>query len=286
MGSIEQPRSIACLQAEADDAGNKQPSSPHPLISKKVSDHLANERTFLAWVRTGLATITFGFVVERLPTPAPLAGGKPQGLLPSWVPFSAIVGISLTVLGLVILGLALLNFLHSRANFDRDAFHPPVRFVVLLTILASLRSPETYVGYERTEHFASPGGWILAERHLSAASTRLRMNHWALTGEWTVERGATMLNEANERIAYRFHARDLNLVMRRATRATSVRFRVFIDGQAPGKAHGSDVDEQGNGTVSDQRLYQLIRQPRHIADRLFEIKFLDAGVEAFVFTFG
>ena len=95
-----------------------------------------------------------------------------------------------------------------------------------------------------------------------------------------------MLNEANGRITYRFHARDLNLVMGPAVRGTSVRFRVFLDGQAPGEASGGDVDEQGNGAVSEQRLYQLIRQPGHIADCLFEIEFLDAGVEAFVFTFG
>jgi inner membrane protein YidH len=133
---MEQSRSIASLQAEADDAGNKQPS--HPLMSKKISDHLANERTFLAWVRTGLATITFGFVVERLPIPSQLAAVKTPIGVPSWVPFSAIVGISLTLLGMVMIVLALLNFLHIRANIDRDAFHPPVRFVVLLTILASL----------------------------------------------------------------------------------------------------------------------------------------------------
>ena len=130
---MEQPRSLAGSQAEADAAGNTPPSSAHPLLSKKASDHLANERTFLAWVRTGLATITFGFVVERLPTPAPLAGGKTQPSLVSWAPFSAVVGTSLTLLGL-----ALLNFLHIRADIGRDAFHPPVRFVVLLTILASL----------------------------------------------------------------------------------------------------------------------------------------------------
>ena len=150
----------------------------------------------------------------------------------------------------------------------------------------SLRSPETYVGYEQTENFASPGGAVLDRRHLYAAPERLRLNHWALAGEWTVGSGNTMLNEANGRIAYRFHARDLNLVMGPAARGTSVRFRVFIDGQAPGAAHGSDVDEQGNGTASDQRLYHLIRQSGHIADRQFEIEFLDAGVEAFVFTFG
>jgi thiol-disulfide isomerase/thioredoxin len=150
----------------------------------------------------------------------------------------------------------------------------------------SLRSPETYVGYERTEYFASPGGAVLDEPRVYAAPERLRLNHWALAGEWTVESGATVLNKANGRIAYRFHARDLHLVMGPAARGTSVRFRVFLDGQAPDAAHGSDLDEQGNGTVTEQRLYQLIRQSGHIADRQFEIEFLDAGVEAFVFTFG
>ncbi|MFL5606928.1 MAG: thioredoxin, partial [Gemmatimonadaceae bacterium] len=99
-------------------------------------------------------------------------------------------------------------------------------------------------------------------------------------------RQATALNSANGRIAYRFHARDLHLVMGPATQGTSVRFRVLLDGTAPGAAHGSDVDEQGNGAVSEQRLHQLIRQPQAIVDRTFEIEFLEPGVEAFVFTFG
>ncbi len=150
----------------------------------------------------------------------------------------------------------------------------------------SLRSPETYVGDARTKHFASPGGAVLDKPRVYAAPARLRLNHWALGGDWTMGREATVLNTANGRIAYRFHARDLHLVMGPAARGTSVRFRVLIDGQAPGAAHGTDVDDQGNGTVSEPRLYQLIRQPGHIADRQFEIEFLDAGVEAFVFTFG
>lgn len=93
-------------------------------------------------------------------------------------------------------------------------------------------------------------------------------------------------SRGNGRIAYRFHARDVHLVMGPAEQGTTVRFRVRSDGQAPGPAHGSDVDEQGNGVVSEQRLYQLIRQPRPIADRTFEIEFLAAGVEAYAFTFG
>lgn len=149
-----------------------------------------------------------------------------------------------------------------------------------------LRSPENYLGDTRTENFSSPGGAVIDKPGVYAAPARLMLNHWALAGEWTVEQQAIVLNQANGRIAYRFHARDLNLVMGPLARGTSVRFRVFIDGQAPGAAHGIDVDDQGNGTVSDQRLYQLIRQPKPIADRQFEIEFLDAGVEAFVFTFG
>jgi thiol-disulfide isomerase/thioredoxin len=150
----------------------------------------------------------------------------------------------------------------------------------------SLRSPENYLGYERTENFASPGGAVLDERRVYAAPAHLSLNQWALSGDWTVERQATLLNQAGGRIAYRFHARDLHLVMGPAARGTSVRFRVRIDGQPPGAAHGSDVDDQGNGTVSEQRLYQLIRQPQPITDRLFEIEFLDSGVETFAFTFG
>ena len=149
-----------------------------------------------------------------------------------------------------------------------------------------LRSPENYVGDARTENFASPGGAVVDQPRVYATPTHFSLNQWALVGEWTVGREATLLNEANGRIAYRFHARDLHLVMGPAARGTSVRFRVFLDGQAPGAAHGSDVDDQGNGTVTDQRLYQLIRQPKPIADRQFEIEFLDAGVEAFAFTFG
>ena len=149
-----------------------------------------------------------------------------------------------------------------------------------------LKSPENYLGHERTENFVSPGGAALDKRRVYAAPARLKLNDWALSGDWTVKRDAVALNKGNGRIAYRFHARDLHLVMAPAARGSSVRFRVLVDGQPPGAAHGTDVDDQGNGTVSGQRLYQLIRQPNPIADRLFEIEFLDPGVEAFAFTFG
>jgi thiol-disulfide isomerase/thioredoxin len=150
----------------------------------------------------------------------------------------------------------------------------------------SLQSPENYLGYARTENFASPGGVTFDTRRVYAAPARLRLNQWALAGDWTVQRQATLLNAADGRIAYRFHARDLHLVMGPAVHGTSVRFRVLVDGQPPGAAHGLDVDEQGNGTITEQRMYQLIRQAQPIADRLFEIEFLDPGVEAYVFTFG
>jgi thiol-disulfide isomerase/thioredoxin len=151
---------------------------------------------------------------------------------------------------------------------------------------ASLKSPENYVGYERTEGFASPGGAILGKRRVYATPAQLSLNRWALSGDWTVEKQATVLNEANGRIVYHFYARDLHLVMGPTMRGTSVRFRVRIDGQPPVAAHGTDVDDQGNGTVVEQRLYQLIRQSKPVADRQFEIEFLDPGVEAYAFTFG
>jgi thiol-disulfide isomerase/thioredoxin len=150
----------------------------------------------------------------------------------------------------------------------------------------SLKSPENYVGYDRTERFASAGRRELDRRRLYAAPSRLALNAWALAGEWTMGRQATVLNSPNGRIVYRFQARDLHLVMGPPRQGTSVRFRVSMDGQPPSSAHGLDVDEGGNGTVVEQRLYQLIRQSKPIVDRQFEIEFLDAGVETFAFTFG
>jgi thiol-disulfide isomerase/thioredoxin len=150
----------------------------------------------------------------------------------------------------------------------------------------SLRSPENYIGSARTQNFASPGGAVLDKPRIYQLPGMLRLNEWALSGDWTVKKETAVLNKPNGGIVYRFHARDLHLVMGPAAPGTSVRFRVRIDGQPPGAAHGIDVDEQGNGTVTEQRLYQLIRQPKPIADRQFEIEFLGSGVEAFAFTFG
>jgi thiol-disulfide isomerase/thioredoxin len=150
----------------------------------------------------------------------------------------------------------------------------------------SLWSPENYLGYERSEHFASPDGAVLDTPHGYAVPARLRLNHWALAGDWTVKRGAIVLNAAGGRIVYRFHARDLHLVMAPPARGTPVRFRVLLDGQPPGAAHGSDLDDQGNGTLTEPRLYQLLRQPGPVTDHTFEISFVDPGVQAYAFTFG
>ena len=151
---------------------------------------------------------------------------------------------------------------------------------------STLQSPETYLGMARAETFASPGGALAGKAHAYSVPQRLALNQWALSGTWTITPGAAVLNAAGGRIVSRFHARDLHLVMSPGAGGKPVRFRVLIDGRSPGAAHGLDVDAQGNGTLGEQRLYQLIRQTAPVADRQFEIEFLDPGAEAFVFTFG
>jgi thiol-disulfide isomerase/thioredoxin len=150
----------------------------------------------------------------------------------------------------------------------------------------NLETPETYLGYEQAQNFASPGGADLDEPRRYVVPDSLRLNHWALSGDWTLERRASVLQREGGRIAFRFHARDVHLVMGPPVRGTSVPFRVLVDGKTPGDAHGLDIDEDGHGTLSQQRLHQLIRQPRSITDRTFEITFLTHGVEAYAFTFG
>jgi thiol-disulfide isomerase/thioredoxin len=150
----------------------------------------------------------------------------------------------------------------------------------------NLRSPETYLGYDRARNFASRGGAELDRRRVYAAPARSALNTWALAGEWTIGKHSAVLSSAKGRLVHRFHARDLYLVMGPLHRGSPVRFRVSIDGQPPAAARGLDIDEGGNGVAVEQRLYQLIRQPRPIVERQFEIEFLDAGVETFAFTFG
>jgi thiol-disulfide isomerase/thioredoxin len=171
-------------------------------------------------------------------------------------------------------------------GIDREPVSVDARGLEAAADWGSLKSPENYVGFERTQNFTSPGGAFLGQPRVYMLPARWRLNDWALSGDWTVKNQAAVLNRPDGVIAYRFHARDLNLVMGPPAPGTSVRFRVLIDGQPPGAAHGIDIDEQGYGTAAEQRLYQLIRQPKPIADRQFEIDFLGSGVEVFAFTFG
>ena len=159
-----------------------------------------------------------------------------------------------------------------------------------------LRSPENYTGYERTENFTPPGGLMPDRPHVYDAPAQLRLNHWALSGNWTAGAQATTLNEAGGRITYRFQARDLHLVTgpqagpqpgpQPGPQTTAVRFQIRIDGQPPGDDHGGDVDAEGRGTITEQRLHQLIRQHGRVTERTFEMTFLDPGVQTFSFTFG
>jgi thiol-disulfide isomerase/thioredoxin len=150
----------------------------------------------------------------------------------------------------------------------------------------ALGSPETYVGYARAERLASTSDPVLDRPHTYAAPASLTPNQWALSGDWTLESEAALLNGAEGRIAYRFQARDVNLVMGPTDRPGPIRFRVLVDGGPPAAADGVDVDEEGNGAVIEPRLYQLVRQPGPVAERTVEVAFLDPGVRAYVFTFG
>jgi thiol-disulfide isomerase/thioredoxin len=150
----------------------------------------------------------------------------------------------------------------------------------------NLRSSETYLGLARSRGFASPEGAALDELHEYTVPSRLQTDEWALAGNWTLGREEAVSNAANGHIAYRFHARDLHLILVPPNQQAAARFRVLLDGRAPGDAHGLDVDLEGNGTVNEPRLYQLIRQAGPITDRHFEIEFLEPGVAALCFTFG
>jgi thiol-disulfide isomerase/thioredoxin len=137
-----------------------------------------------------------------------------------------------------------------------------------------VKSGETYLGSDRTTNFVSP------------APTLLPLNSWAVSGDWTIGKEAVELNRADGKIIFQFHARDLNLIMGPPKPGTPVRFRVRIDGRPPGNAHGVDADANGDGVVSEQRTYQLIRQPKPIVDRRFEIEVFGPGIQAFDVTFG
>ena len=153
---------------------------------------------------------------------------------------------------------------------------------------AALQSPETYLGYERAERFASPraAAWQRQRNQTYSMPARLRLNEWALSGDWTICGKAARLNQAPGSLAFRFRARDVHLVMGPANRVEPVRFHVRIDGNPPAAARGIDVDDHGEGVAADQRLYQLVRQPGAVDEHTFEITFLEPGIETYVFTFG
>jgi thiol-disulfide isomerase/thioredoxin len=149
-----------------------------------------------------------------------------------------------------------------------------------------LLSPETYIGYRQARDFESPGGVSEDRPNLYRAASVLPINNWSLAGNWTVGGEFATLNDAPGRINFRFHARDLHLVLGGRSQGQAIRFRVRIDGAPPEADHGFDVDAEGQGSVQEDRLYQLVRQAGQVKDRTFEIEFLDPGVRAYVFTFG
>jgi thiol-disulfide isomerase/thioredoxin len=149
-----------------------------------------------------------------------------------------------------------------------------------------IRSPETYVGYARTEKFASPGGMARDSARSYGVPARPSLNQWGLGGSWNVGAESAALQEAPGKIVFRFHSRDLHMVLASPKNGRPVRFRVMLDGAAPGEDHGIDSNADGAGELRQPRMYQLIRQKGPVKDRLFEIEFLDPGAEAFSFTFG
>jgi thiol-disulfide isomerase/thioredoxin len=171
-------------------------------------------------------------------------------------------------------------------DIDQDLVLVEPRGLEAAADWGTLQSPETYVGYQQGTGFAQEADAGFDEPRVYTPPARLPLNSWGLAGNWTVAGHAAVLNEPGGRIAFHFHARDLNLVMGPSSHGASIPFRVFLDGELAKEAHGSDVDPDGGGIVSDQRTCQLIRQSGGIADRLFEVEFLDAGLEAYCFTFG
>jgi thiol-disulfide isomerase/thioredoxin len=172
------------------------------------------------------------------------------------------------------------------ADLPPDPVPVEVRAIEASSDWHHVRSGETYLGYARSDGFASPEGTAVDEPRRYTLPQRLSLNQWALAGEWTVAREDARSNEPNCRIAYRFHARDVNLILTPRSNGAAARFRVLLDGQPPGDARGIDVDAEGNGVITDTRLYQLIRQGERITDREFQIELVDPGSAALCFTFG
>jgi thiol-disulfide isomerase/thioredoxin len=152
--------------------------------------------------------------------------------------------------------------------------------------MRDVRSPETYIGYTRAQSFSSSGGLKRDAQETYTEPKHLSLNDWGLAGNWIDHEQVAILTSAGGKIVFRFHARDLHLVLGPSADGKPIRFRMTIDGQAPGENHGVDTDAQGNGVVTAFRLYQLVRQKGAIADHTFTIEFQDPGVQAFSFTFG
>ena len=151
---------------------------------------------------------------------------------------------------------------------------------------ADVKSPETYIGFARSENFASPGGAVGDSPHVYATGDLKQLNDWGLSGDWTIGGQSATLNKTDGAISFRFHARDLHLVLGPGAGGKPARFRVTVDGSSPGESHGADVNANGEGVVTDHRLYQLVRHSGPIMDRTFTIQFLDPDVQAYAFTFG
>jgi thiol-disulfide isomerase/thioredoxin len=179
-----------------------------------------------------------------------------------------------------------LLLLAGAGDIDEDLVMVEPRGLEVAADWLTLQSPETYVGYRQSTGFAQEDIARFDQPRIYAPPLRLPLNSWGLSGNWTLTGDAGVLNEPGGRIAFQFHARDLNLVMGPSSQEASIPFRVFLDGQVATDTHGSDVEPDGSGMVSNQRTYQLIRQAGPIAGRLFEVEFQEAGVEAYCFTFG
>ncbi len=172
-------------------------------------------------------------------------------------------------------------------NVSKDVVVADAKGVQASADDAEMNSPETYLGFERTENFASPGGDQVGDKaHVYQAPKQPALNQWGLDGNWTAKSEQVTLEQAHGKIIYRFHARDLHLVLGPGADGKPVRFKVNIDGAAPGQNHGTDISADGSGTVTEQRLYQLVRQSGPVTDHTFSIEFIDPGVQAYAFTFG
>ncbi len=174
----------------------------------------------------------------------------------------------------------------GKPSASREVVIPDAQGAQAAPDLKDVRSGETYVGYQQASNFASPGGIRQDVSHGYTIGSDLRLNQWGLSGQWTVGPEQGTLDRANGSITYRFHARDLHLVLGPAADGRAVRFLVKIDGKAPGASHGADIDANGNGAITQTRLYQLVRQAGEVGDHTFEIRFLDPGAQAYAFTFG